>query len=101
LFFPCHSEYVHYNLYLPDCWLAERVRTHVFLCYLAYLLLSLLRYHLRETDFAPDTALDELSTMYKVYLHDSQMRFRISCTVPLTKTQETIIKAIDRNSSRT
>jgi transposase len=78
-------------------WLRERVRAHVFLCYLAYLLLSLLRYHLRDTDFTPDKALDELSTLYKVYLRDSQKRFRISRTVPLTKTQETIIKAVDRN----
>ena len=78
-------------------WLAERVRAHIFLCYLAYLLLSLLRYHLRDTDFTPDKALDELSTLYKVYLRDSQKRFRISRTVPLTKTQETIIKAVDKN----
>ena len=53
--------------------------------------------HLRDTDFTADKALDELSTMYKVYLRDSQKHFRISRTVPLTKTQETIIKAFDRN----
>jgi len=29
-------------------WLAERVHAHVFLCYLAYLLLSLLQYRLRD-----------------------------------------------------
>jgi transposase len=78
-------------------WLAERVRAHIFLCYLAFLLLSLLHYHLRDTDFTPDKALEELSILYKVCLRDSQKRFRISRTVPLTKTQETIIKAVDRN----
>ena len=78
-------------------WLRERVRAHVFLCYPAYLLLPLLRYHLRDTDFTPDRAPDELSALYKVYPRDSQKRFRVSQTVPLTKTQETIIKAVDRN----
>jgi transposase len=78
-------------------WLAERVRAHVFICYLAYLLLSLLRYHLRKTDFTPEKALTELSTVYKVYLRDSQHRFRLSRTVTLTKNQETILRAIDKS----
>lgn len=78
-------------------WLAERVRAHVFLCYLAYLLLSLLRYHLRDTDFTPEKALSELATMYKVYLRDHQHRFRLWRTVPLTKNQELILKAIDKS----
>ena len=38
-------------------WLAERVHAHVFLCYLAYLLLSLLQYRLRQTDFTAESAL--------------------------------------------
>jgi transposase len=78
-------------------WLAERVRAHVFLCYLAYLLLSLLRYHLRDTDFTPEKALSELTTMYKVYLRDDQHRFRLWRTVPLSKNQELILKAIDKS----
>ena len=52
----------------------------VFLCYLAYLLLSLLRYHLRDADFTAERALNELGPMYKVYLRDAQHRFRISRT---------------------
>jgi hypothetical protein len=82
-------------------WLAERVRAHVFLCYLAYLLLSLLRYHLRNTEFTPEKALNELSTMYKVYLRDSQHRFHLSRTVALTKNQELILKAIDKSLLKT
>ena len=78
-------------------WLAERVRAHVFLCYLAYLLLSLLRYHLRDTAFTAERALNELSTMYKVYLRDAQHRFRLSRTVTLTQNQELILKAIDKS----
>ena len=41
--------------------------------------------------------LNELSTLYKVDLCDSQKHFCISRTVPLTKTQETIFKAFDTN----
>lgn len=82
-------------------WLAERVRSHVFLCYMAYLLLSLLRYHLRDTDFTAEKALDELSTMYKVYLRDTQHRFRLARTVPITKNQEIILKAIDKSLTKT
>jgi transposase len=82
-------------------WLAERVRAHVFLCYLAYLLLSLFRYHLRNTEFTADRALNELGTMYKVYLRDAQHRFRLSRTVTLTKNQELILKAIDKSLLKT
>ena len=78
-------------------WLAERVRAHVFLCYLAYLLLSLLRHQLRNTEFTAERALNELSTMYKVYLRDSQHRFHLSRTVALTKNQELILKTIDKS----
>lgn len=78
-------------------WLAERVRAHVFLCYLAYLLLSLLRYQLRNTEFTAEAALNELSTMYKVYLRDAQHRFHLSRTVTLTKNQELILKTIDKS----
>ena len=77
-------------------WLADRVRAHVFLCYLAYLLLSLLQYRLRHTEFTAESALLELGTMYKVYLRDAKHVFRLSRVVALTKKQEAILKAIDR-----
>jgi transposase len=76
-------------------WLAERVQAHVFLCYLAYLLLSLLQYRLRKTEFTAEHALDELATLYKVYLRDVQNRFQLSRLVSLTKNQERILKTID------
>jgi transposase len=78
-------------------WLAERVHAHVFLCYLAYLLLSLLQYRLRKTDFTAEGALLELGTMYKVYLRDAQHRFHLSRVVALTKKQELILKAIHKS----
>jgi Transposase DDE domain len=78
-------------------WLAERVHAHVFLCYLAYLLLSLLQYRLRKTDFTAESALLELNTMYKVYLRDAKNRFQLSRVVTLTKKQELILKAVDKS----
>ena len=77
-------------------WLAEHVQAHVFICYLAYLLLSLLQYRLRRTEFTAESALLELGTMYKVYLRDAKHVFRLSRVVALTKKQETILKAVDR-----
>jgi transposase len=77
-------------------WLAEHVRAHVFVCYLAYLLLSLLQYRLRNTDFTAESALLELGTMYKVYLRDTKNRFQLSRVVNLTKKQELILKTIDK-----
>jgi transposase len=78
-------------------WLSQRVIAHVFLCYLAYLLLSLLKFRLKGLSISPDDALYELSTMYKVYLRDSKNLFKISRVVTLTKRQETILKSIDRS----
>jgi transposase len=76
-------------------WLSQRVIAHVFICYLAYLLLALLKYRLKSTGLSPEEALDELSTMYKVYLQDSKQVHRLSRVVTLTRRQETILKAIN------
>jgi transposase len=78
-------------------WLAEHVRGHVFICYLAYLLLSLLQYRLRATEFTAESALLELGTMYKVYLRDAKKGFQLSRIVNLTKKQELILKKIDKS----
>jgi transposase len=82
-------------------WLSQRVVAHVFICYLAYLLLSLLKFRLQSLDISPQAALDELNTMYKVYLKDSKHGFTISRVVTLTKKQETIIKTINRRLLQT
>jgi hypothetical protein len=76
-------------------WLSQRVVAHVFICYLAYLLLALLKFRLRSLDLSPAEALDELETMYKVYLRDAHNVFKIARVVTLTKRQESILKAVD------
>jgi transposase len=77
-------------------WLSQRVIAHVFICYLAYLLLSLLKYHLKPMGISPEEALDDLETMYKVYLRDAKNVFTLSRVVTLSKKQESILKAVDR-----
>jgi len=81
-------------------WLAEHVHAQVFICYLACLLLSLLQYRLRRTEFTAESALLELGTMYKGCLRDAKQVFKLSRIVALTKKQETILKAIDRRLLR-
>lgn len=77
-------------------WLASRVKAHVFICYLSYLLLSLLQYRLKKIKVSPQAALRELETMYKVYLRDSAGVFKISRVVTLTKKQEALLKTLDK-----
>ncbi len=77
-------------------WLYNRVIAHVFICYLAYLLLSLLKLRLKKLGMTPVAALQELDTLYKVYMRDSRKGFKLSRVVALTRNQEKIMKTIDR-----
>jgi len=78
-------------------WLEERVKSHIFICYLSYLLISLLDYKLKKTEVNALTAIDRLSTAYKVYLKDSKTNNEFEKIVTLTKEQETIMKAVDKH----
>ncbi|MBF8276829.1 MAG: Tnp 1 protein [Candidatus Brocadiaceae bacterium] len=77
-------------------WLSNRVKAHVFVCYLSYLLLSLLKYRLGKIEISAEDALRELMTMYKVYLRDTKNVFKLSRVVTLTKKQELILKTLDK-----
>ena len=78
-------------------WLERRVRGHICICYLSYLLLSILDYKLKQANagisFAE--ALDKLNTAYKVYLKDPKSNNTFEKTVLYTDEQETILKAIN------
>lgn len=76
-------------------WLYNRTTAHVFICYLSYLLLSLLTYRLRKIGLSPEEALRELDSMYKVYMKDSKKGFQLSRVVTLTKQQETILRTLN------
>jgi transposase len=77
-------------------WLYNRVEGHIFICYLSYLLLSLLRLKLKKLNMSPVKALKELDTLYKVYIQDEVKGFKLERTVALTKVQEDILKCIDK-----
>ena len=77
-------------------WLYNRVRAHVFICYLSYLLLSLLRIHTKNLDLTPDKALHELKTVYKIYLRNPKKKLNFEKTVTLNRLQEKILKSIDK-----
>lgn len=77
-------------------WLYKRVVAHIFICYLSYLLLALLKLRLKPLRISPEQALNELDTMYKVYLRDKKRNFKIFRIVTLSKNQERILKAINK-----
>jgi transposase len=77
-------------------WLYNRVTAHVFICYLSYLLLSLLRLRLKKMQISPVEALRELESVYKVYLRDERKGFKLARVVTLSKNQEKILRTIDK-----
>jgi transposase len=78
-------------------WLYNRVIAHIFICYLSYLLLSLLKLKLKKIDMSPIVALTELESLYKVYIRDKKKNFKLERMVALTKNQEKILKTIDKS----
>lgn len=77
-------------------WLYDRVIAHVMICYLAYVLLIVLKEYLKKLNLSPEKALQHLDTMYKVYMIDKKKNFKISRTVTLSKTQKDILRAVNK-----
>jgi transposase len=77
--------------------LLDRVSAHIKICYLAYCILSLMKFKLRKIGVSPIEAIDELSSAYNVYLEDIKNDFKWSKIVTLKKSQENILKAIGVN----
>lgn len=77
-------------------WLYDRVEGHIFICYLAYLLLSLLKFKLKKIKMSPIEALRELETLYKIYMKDTVKGFEVTKLVKLSTRQEQILRAVDR-----
>lgn len=77
-------------------WLYNRVEAHVFICYLACLLLSILKMKVAKLDISFQTALNELDGLYRIYMRDPKKGFRLDRLVVLTKKQENILSAIDK-----
>lgn len=79
-------------------WLDERVKAHIFICYLSYLLLSILDYKLEKSkvNISSVEAIEKLETMYKIYLTDTVTKNDFVKVVTLTKQQEEILKAVNK-----
>lgn len=79
-------------------WLYDRVVGHIFICYLAYLLLSLLQLKLDRAELGMSVveALREMETMYKIYMRDNVKGFELDRVVKMTKVQEKILRAVDK-----
>ncbi|MBU7029845.1 MAG: transposase [Theionarchaea archaeon] len=78
-------------------WLTGRVKAHIFICYLAYLHLSWMNMRLKTNGItmSPVKALENLETIYTVKLTDEKASASTTKTVPLTKEQEAIYKALN------
>ena len=77
-------------------WLYDRVLAHVMICYLSYTLLSVLKQYLKKLNLSPEKALQHLDSMYKVYMQDTNKKFKISRIVTLSKIQKDILSAINK-----
>lgn len=77
--------------------LLDRVSSHVKICYISYCILSVIKYKLRKLNISPVDALEELSNAYKIYLEDTKTNFKWTKVVTLKKSQEKIMKAIDKD----
>ncbi|MCK4263591.1 MAG: hypothetical protein KAX27_01485, partial [Candidatus Aminicenantes bacterium] len=76
-------------------WLPNRVRGHIFICHIAYLLVSVLEWRLKESGISAIDALETMESMYKVYLTDPKSKNKFVKTVTLSKKQEEILRRVN------
>ena len=77
-------------------WLYNRVEAHVFICYLACLLLSVLKDKVRDLEISAVAALRDLDGLYRIYLRDPKSGFKLGKLVALTKNQENILRKVNK-----
>ena len=78
------------------CWLENRVRVHVFICYLAYLLSRVLEYKLRKGGMriTSEKALEELGKIKKGLLFDETTNNKIHKVATLSDIQKKILESL-------
>ena len=86
------------NLQPVRHWLYNRVKSHVFICYLSCMLLSILKLKLKKIEISPVQALKDLDTIYKVCVYDKKKKNRFYRTKTISKHQEDILKAIKKKA---
>ena len=78
-------------------WLYNRVEAHVFICYLACLLLSILKDKVKKLEMSAFSALFELEGLYRIFLIDPKSGFKLGKLVAPTKKQEKILNAVNKH----
>jgi transposase len=78
------------------CWIENRVRVHVFICYLAYLLSRVLEYKLRKGGMriTSEKALEELGKIKKGLLFDETTNNKIHKVATLSDIQKKILESL-------
>lgn len=79
-------------------WIKERVKAHIFICFIAYLLIAILNYKLKKKNksFNAVEAMEQLETLYRIHMLNTKTRNKFTKTVAFTKNQEEILKAVDK-----
>lgn len=77
-------------------WLYNRVEAHVFICYMACLLLSILKDKVSDLEISATKCLHDLDGLYRIYLRDPKSGYRLGKLVALTKHQEKILRAVNK-----
>jgi len=78
-------------------WLYNRVEAHVFICFLACLLLSILKDKVKHLEISATKSLRDLDGLYRIYLRDPKSGFKLGKLVALTTQQEKILRAVNKH----
>jgi len=73
-------------------WLLNHVEGHIKICYLAYAILSLMNYKLKNINISAVSALESLKTGYKINLRDTKNKNEWSIHVHLEPKQKVILE---------
>lgn len=82
-------------------WLYNRVEAHVFICYLACVLLSILKDKVNNLEISATKSLRDLDGLYRIYLRDPKSGYRMGKLVTLTTHQEKILRAVNKRLLKT
>lgn len=79
-------------------WLAERVKAHIFICYLSYALYSVLEWKLAlaKLEITVEQALHLLDNLYRVKIVDPETGNSFVKHTVMSKQQESIFKAVNK-----
>jgi hypothetical protein len=75
-------------------WMPRRVNAHIKICYLSLCMLSLIKYKCRKIDLSPSAIINEIQSIYKVYLKHKETKQEFTKVVTLSNQQKNILKLL-------